>query len=82
LGWSWRASLANVLRTWADKAEGTKSLVIVAHAPPQINFPDVLAAATVGFNGATQYLNDLWRDRVFGSPEREIIPVRTMREVR
>lgn len=75
LGWSWRASLANVLRRWADKAEGVQSLVITAKGPPQITFPDVLDAATMGFNGATKYLNDLWRDRAFGADEAEAKPV-------
>lgn len=68
LGWSWRGRVANVLRRWADKAEGVRSLVVVATAPPGIvTFEDTCDAATVGFNGATQYLNDLWRDRVYGS---------------
>lgn len=79
LAGSWRAALAGVLRTWGDRAEGTKSLVIVATAPSQINFSDVLDAATVGFNGANQYLNDLWRERVFGATDheaRQVVPAR------
>jgi hypothetical protein len=75
IGWSWRASIANVLRVWADKAEGVQSLTIVARGPSQITFYDVTDAATVGFNGATQYLNDLWRDRVLGSTDVEQRPV-------
>lgn len=80
LGWSWRARVANVLRHWADKAEGVRSLVIVAEGPPQITFGDALDAATVGFNGANQYLNDLWRERVHGATEAApIVPVKTVR---
>lgn len=75
LGWSWRASLANVLRTWADRAEKSHSLVIVAHGPPQIAFDDVIDAATIGFTGATKYLNDLWRDRVFHPAEETVAPI-------
>lgn len=79
LGWSWRAAIANVLRTWADKAENSKSLVIVAHGPPQITFNDAVDAATVGFTGATKYLNDLWRDRTFRDEVvAPIVPVKTI----
>lgn len=81
LGWSWRESLSNVLRRWADKAEGVQSLVIVATGPSQVTFSDVTEAATIGFNVATKYLNDLWRDRVFGSPDGvsvSIVPMETI----
>lgn len=81
LGWSWRASIANMLRVWADKAEGAQSLVIVAKGPPQITFDDVTASCIVGFNGANKYLNDLWRDRVFGSSDREASPILPTRQV-
>lgn len=69
LGWSWRARVANVLRLWADKVEREKSFVIVARGPSQVTFADVTDAATIGFNTATKYMNDLWRDRMFGSPD-------------
>lgn len=75
LGESWRKKLSNVLHRWADKAEGVQSLVIVGHAPPQITFDDILAASTFGFNGASTYLNDLWRDRVFGSTDTKASPI-------
>lgn len=80
LATTWRGALANVLRRWADKAEGVQSLVIVGYGPPQIVFSDVVDGATVGFNGATKYLNDLWRDRVHGSTEaRTITPTLKIR---
>ena len=81
-GDTWRQSVANVLRRWADKAEGVQSLVIVAHGPPQIVYRDAIDAAVVGFNGATKYLNDLWRERVFGSEERESAPILPSKQVR
>jgi hypothetical protein len=81
LGWSWRTKIANVLRVWADKAEGAQSLVIVASGPSQIVQQDVIDAAVVGFNGATQYLNDLWRERVFGSADREVAQVQPGRPI-
>jgi hypothetical protein len=49
--------------------------VIVAHGPPQIAFDDVIDAATIGFTGATKYLNDLWRDRVFHPAEETVAPI-------
>lgn len=69
LSWSMREAVANVLRQWADKAEGVQSFVLVANGPPQITFSDVGEAMAVGINAASQYLNDLWRDRVFGSTD-------------
>lgn len=74
-GQSWRASVSSVLRRWADKAEGVQSLTIVATGPAQITFNDVTDAATYGFNGATKYLNDLWRDRVLGATDMEATPI-------
>jgi hypothetical protein len=68
-GDSLRKRLANVLHRLADKAEGVQSLVIVGYGPPQITFNDVVDASAIGFTGASKYLNDLWRDRVFGSTD-------------
>lgn len=76
LGETWRTKLANVLRRWADKAEGVQSFTVVGNAPSQIAFTDVLDASAIGFNGASEYLNDLWRDRVFGSKDTKARPVR------
>jgi len=75
LGTSWRVKLANVLRRWADKAEGVRSLTVVGYGPSQITYDDILEGATVGFNGAGKYLNDLWRDRVFGSSDLQSQPI-------
>ena len=50
----------------------------VAKGPPQITFQDATDAAVIGFNGATKYLNDLWRDRVYGSADTDsdvIVPI-------
>lgn len=69
LGISWRQSVANVLRRWADAAEGVTSFVVVGHAPPQIEMNDVTDALSVGLNESNQYLNDLWRDRTVGLTE-------------
>lgn len=72
LGYSWRNSLANVLRRWADKAEGVRSLVITGYGPANMTYQDVVDAATVGFNGANKYMNDLWRDRTYGSVDTSV----------
>ncbi len=72
LGETWRVKVANVLRRWADKAEGVKSMTVIGYGPSQITYDDVLEGATVGFNGGAKYLNDLWRDRVFGSTDTEV----------
>ncbi len=78
---SWRDKIGSVLRRWADKVEGVQSLTIVANGPAQITFNDVTDAATHGFNGATKYLNNLWRDRVFGATDMETAPILPSRTV-
>jgi len=45
---------------------------------------DSLDAVGVGVNAATKYLNDLWRDRVFGSEDSvvgQLQPVRPIRQL-
>jgi len=81
LGSTWRNRIANVLRRWADKVAGVRSITVVGYGPSQITFNDVVDAVTIGFTGGGKYLNDLWRDRVFGSSDtqaRVVVPTKTI----
>lgn len=65
MGRSWRGSLANLLRRWADKAEGVNSISVIAMGPAPMTWEDALDAIAHGLNGATKYMNDLWRERTY-----------------
>lgn len=81
LGETWGLKIGNVLRRWADKIEGVSSLTVVGYGPSQITYDDVLDGAVVGFNGGGKYLNDLWRDRVFGSTDTEIHAIMPTKQI-
>lgn len=71
-GGSVRQRIANVLRRWADKAEGRQTIVLYPYGPPSIRQRDAIDALAHGVNAATVYLNDLYRDRAVGDGEQTV----------
>ena len=82
LGTSWRQRAANTMRRWADHLTGERTFIISAYGPPQMVHEDTCDAVTVGMNAAGKYLNDLWRDRVFGSKSSEVGQIQHVRAIR
>ena len=71
-------SLANLLRRWADRAEGVNSFVVLSKGPSNMNGDDVHEALAHGLTGANKYLNDLWRERTYVTVSTDPQPIESL----